>query len=403
MDDPTSQDRFFNRLEAFDEFNDFVDFGAYRPLPDDWTVMLSDVVGSTSAIADGRYKQVNMVGAASITAVLNVCGDIDVPYVFGGDGGTLVVPNSLRDVAADALVRLQSASEEMFGLDLRVAAVPVRDLRARGADVSVRKYRMSEGNYLAMFAGGGLELADRLMKDPIEQDSYLLPPIGGREDPDLDGLSCRWEPLQSTNGEMLTLMVKGTAGDAAEQGATLNRFLEAVSRILGHGLRESSPASDGSMKFRWPPSGLRMEARATAGDRGYCKSYAWVLFSSLVQLWCERFGRKAGGYDAPKYRGELQTNTDFRKYDGVLRAVLDVRADEASAIETYLEKEYGEGRLIYGIHRADAALMTCLVFDLEQGEHVHFIDGSGGGFALAATGFKKRFADLVQRTAAAPQ
>ena len=84
-------------------------------------------------------------------------------------------------------------------------------------------------------------------------------------------------------------------------------------------------------------------------------------------------------------------------------ALRRVSPEEASAIEAYLEKEYGEGRLIYGIHRADAALMTCLVFDLEQGEHVHFIDGSGGGFALAATGFKKRFADLVQRTAAAPQ
>ncbi|MCH7634090.1 MAG: DUF3095 family protein [Proteobacteria bacterium] len=30
------------------------------------------------------------------------------------------------------------------------------------------------------------------------------------------------------------------------------------------------------------------------------------------------------------------------------------------------------------------------MFNLEQSEHVHLIDGSDGGFAMAATGFKSR-------------
>ena len=38
--------------------------------------------------------------------------------------------------------------------------------------------------------------------------------------------------------------------------------------------------------------------------------------------------------------------------------------------------------------------MTCLVFSLEQGEHVHFVDAAGGGFAKAAEGFKARLAAL---------
>ena len=32
--------------------------------------------------------------------------------------------------------------------------------------------------------------------------------------------------------------------------------------------------------------------------------------------------------------------------------------------------------------------MTCLVFSIEQSEHVHFIDGADGGYAKAAVGFK---------------
>ena len=99
----SNDDHFYARLTAFERFDDFVDFDAYAPVPDDWVVMISDVKGSTKAIEQGRYKDVNMVGAASITAILNVCGDIEVPYVFGGDGGTLVVPGGLRDAAATAL------------------------------------------------------------------------------------------------------------------------------------------------------------------------------------------------------------------------------------------------------------------------------------------------------------
>lgn len=37
---------------------------------------------------------------------------------------------------------------------------------------------------------------------------------------------------------------------------------------------------------------------------------------------------------------------------------------------------------------ADTALMTCLVFNLRKSEHVHFVDGGDGGFAIAAKQLK---------------
>jgi len=40
------------------------------------------------------------------------------------------------------------------------------------------------------------------------------------------------------------------------------------------------------------------------------------------------------------------------------------------------------------VHVADAALMTCLVFDLEESRHLHFIDGGDGGLAMAARQLK---------------
>ena len=70
--------------------------------------------------------------------------------------------------------------------------------------------------------------------------------------------------------------------------------------------------------------------------------------------------------------------------------VLDVSEPQAARIARYLEREHDSKCLVYGVHVADTALMTCLVFSLERSEHVHFIDGSDGGFLKAAQEFKSR-------------
>ena len=381
---------FYNQLAPFHDFADFVELDAYDPVPDDWIVMVSDVEGSTRAIEEGRYKDVNMVGAASITAVLNTCGEVEVPFVFGGDGGTVVVPGSLREAAGDALIGLQAISQATFGLALRVGAVPVADLRARGVDVRVRKYELSAGNYLAMFAGGGIELSDSLLKSAPPGGPYLLEARSEAREPNLKGLSCRWEPLSPRSGRMMTIMVQGTRSDLADESALLGGVVRKISDILGHRLQDSAPASVHALKFRWPPRGLALEARATAGRWTTSARYLVVLTSSLIQLWCERLDRRVGPYNAPVYRDELRSNTDFRKYDGILRMVLDVSESQADLIERYLAHEHDRGRLVYGVQLADTALMTCLVFSLGLSEHVHFIDGSDGGFAMAAQEFKSR-------------
>ena len=385
-----TSDLFYDELAPFHDFARFTEFDAYRPVPDDWVVMIADVQGSTQAIDQGRYKDVNMVGAATITAVLNICHGIEVPYVFGGDGGTVVVPGSLRQAAGDALAGLQAMSQSAFGLRLRIGAVPVQDLRSMGADVRVRKLELSKGNHLAMFAGGGIELADGMLKSAAPQSPCLLESRADIGEPDLRGLSCRWEPLTSRHGCMMTIMVQGTDRDPAIAGALLADVVRTITDHLGHRLQESAPASVHSMAFRWPPRGLKLEARATAGRFWFLARYLVILTSSLIQWWCERFDRRAGPYDAPAYRDELRSNTDFQKYDGILRMVLDVSAGRAELIERYLRDEHDRGRLIYGVHLADTALMTCLVFSLEQSRHVHFIDGSDGGFTKAALEFKSR-------------
>jgi len=385
---------FYASLPVFKEFSQFSDFSSYTDVPGDWVMMISDVVGSTKAIQEGRYKDVNMVGAASITAVLNACGETPVPFVFGGDGGTIVVPPELRDAAGQALCALKDKSQEIFGLQLRAGAVPVAVLREKGVSVKIRKFELSKGNFLAMFAGGGVELADELLKSTTEPNPYLLQSGPDTGEPDLEGLSCRWEPLKATKGKMLTMMIKAVADNANDERKLLSQIMASIEKELGDEARKAAPASKKSLHFRWPPRGLLQEARMGDVSKPYWRRLSWVVVTSLVQLWCERFGTSFGGYDAVKYGEEMRTNTDFRKFDGILRMVLDVSDRQVENIDQYLAGELACGKLVYGTHVADTALMTCMVFSLEQSEHVHFVDGSNGGFAMAAIDFKRRMGDL---------
>ena len=122
-----SNDLFYAELEPFDDFAEVADFDHYRLAPDDWYVIIADVRGSTRAIDEGRYKEVNLIGAACINAVLNVTEPGRVPYVFGGDGATLMVAPADLEAATRVLLGVRHLARNRFDLDLRVGRVRVAD------------------------------------------------------------------------------------------------------------------------------------------------------------------------------------------------------------------------------------------------------------------------------------
>ncbi|SLN71841.1 hypothetical protein ROA7450_03967 [Roseovarius albus] len=386
MTDQPSNLNFYSDLKAFKEFSEIDNPSHFHALPDDWVLLVSDVVNSTSAIENGKYKSVNMVGAASITAVINIAGDVKLPFAFGGDGGLIAVPPDLLQSASREMTRLQAASVGLFDLSLRAAAIPVAALRDAGADTLVAKYQLSAGNDLAMFAGQGVTTADQWLKSDEIGREYALIPGAEEEFPNLEGLSCRWEPLKARNGTMLTTII----ASLSKQDDSTTGFTEPIVDILDGELSNFAPAHGETLRFRFPPTGLPFEIAAASRHSKWLARTIWTHFTAFMQYFCERFSIKVGDYDGAIYRDELISNTDYRKYDGALRMVLDVSREQADKIEAYLEGEFRAGRLIYGTWRADSALMTCLLFDLSESQHVHFIDGANGGYAMAAKALKRR-------------
>jgi hypothetical protein len=96
-----------------------------------------------------------------------------------------------------------------------------------------------------------------------------------------------------------------------------------------------------------------------------------------------------GGFDPAVYRRTVVENSDFRKYDDCLRMTLDCTPGLADRIEQRLERAAGENIARFGLHRQSAALMTCIVPSIAENNHLHFVDGAAGGYAMAARQLKR--------------
>jgi len=385
---------FYAEVAGFADFSRFPDDENYRTAPDDWRVVVTDIERSSEAVADGRYKDVNMVAAASIVAVLNVAGVAEIPFVFGGDGATLLVPPESDAAVRAALAKLSRLSNDSFNLALRVGMVPIRELVEKGRAVRVARFQLSPGNALALFAGGGVELAETLVKSPATAARYSVRDDRvDYEDLDLAGLSCRWEPLPSRNGVIFSVLVQALAPTADGAARTYRAVTACIRDILGTSPDAGNPVAAESLRFRWPPRGLWLEARALAAGRSPWRLWPRLLLESFLQGLIDRFGLSVGGMDGRHYREELRLHSDFRRFNDTLRMVVDCTPAQAADIEAFLASLHEDEEVAYGTHRSDAALMTCLVFSLERSDHMHFLDGTNGGFTLAARGLKAQLAD----------
>lgn len=381
---------FFKNIPQFTQLHGVAEEDNFFPAPRDWLIVIADIQGSTEAVTAGKYKDVNMIGGAVICAIQNATGTRDWPFVFGGDGATVLIDADARPSVEAALVRTRTLAKQEFDLDLRIGFVPVADVRERGAKVLVARYEVSAGNSLAQFGGGGVELADELIKGSKTSELYAVPDYSLAGLPDLTGLSCRWEPLETQKGTIVCLLIKPQGRDFAHKQQILSNFLSKLSILLGTELGQASPVTTKSLRFSWPPKGLAAEAKTTRSATPYSHRLVKLYFESFIQWILERFNLSAAGYNAPLYREKLKENSDYCKFDDVLRMVLDCTTEQSNQIHILIEDMRVAGDIDYGVFETQRALMTCMLFDLSSDQHLHFVDGDNGGFYSASIGLKKQ-------------
>jgi len=386
-----AEERFFAGLPEIHEFPQVVDQRHYTEAPSSWHVLLTDVRGSTKAIEAGRYKDVNALGVASIVAIRNAIPDLELPYVFGGDGATLLVPGSRLAPAEVALRGVQKLAREAFALDLRVGAVPVADLRAAGHAVRVGRYRASPQVCFAMLAGTGFTIAEGWLKDPGRGARYLVSGQGAA-DASFEGFECRWQPVDSRRGTIASLLVSALPRSEPERAQVYRAVISRIEQVIGGG--DSRPLSLRGLRLGGLGGDYSTEARVRSGQASgsaFAGAHARARKGAFVGRVLLGLRARAGSFDGAQYRREVIDNSDFRKFDETLRMVLDLAEAELQKIVAFLDAEHGSGRVAYGVHRSSAALVTCFVRSY-AGDHLHFVDGADGGYALAARQLKGQLA-----------
>jgi Protein of unknown function (DUF3095) len=374
---------FFTGLPLLESAHDTFDPAQYRPAPDEWALVVTDIVDSTIAIADGRHKTVNFVAAMAIAALKNLCAPESIPFLFGGDGAVVMVPPQHAAQARRELARVRGMAAREFGLVLRVGLAPVGELRRHGSDVRVGRYEPSPGNSFGVFLGGGvglLESAVRGRGDPALIAGAAIPEsLDDGAPTDLSGLSCRWDALRSRHGKMVTLIIHG-APDPGE-------IYSNVMRLAGQD-GDPSPVRLDTLSTHWPPKGFMLEARARRHGGSLAVSVLRVLWDTLLAWIVFARGRPITNFDPQRYRREVAANTDFCKHDETLCFVIDCRLDCISPIREYVDRCTSGQKIRYGMDVSDTALMTCLVTSTADSLHVHFVDGGGGGYTNAAKKMK---------------
>ena len=373
-------DTFYGGIRVFRGFTRLMDPALYSPLPDDWAVGVADVVESTKAIAAKRYKAVNMAGAAVIAAVTNALEGREFPFAFGGDGASFAVSADDLERAREALAATASWVRQDLDLVMRVALVPVSAIRKQGLDVRVARFGPSTNLSYAMFSGGGLGWAEAAMKRG--EFAVAVAPEGTQ--PDLSGLSCRFEEIPATRGLILAILVLPRPG---ADPLAFRRVVEDIIGMVERSPDEGRPVPAGGPPLRWPPAGVEYEARAARGG-SLAKRRAIALAFTLWAYVVIRFGIKVGNFVPKNYVRQVVENSDFRKYDDGLRMILDCTEELRDALAERLASAAANGLVRYGLHGQDAAMMTCFVPSVMRADHVHFIDGARGGYAAAATALK---------------
>jgi hypothetical protein len=383
----SERDDFFANLPELVRFADVADPTNYVEVPRDWLMVITDVRGSTKAIEAGRYRDVNALGASSIIALRNAFPRVDLPFVFGGDGATLLVPGSLGEACQTALRGVRSMARSAFDMSLRCGVVPVSQLLDAGQRVLVSRFRVSPHVVLAMFTGDGFVTAERWVKDPARAPEFEVSE-SGPADCDLTGFECRWQPVKSSRGSIVSLLVTALTSNEARKGAVYRLLIGELESILGE--EGGHPVSRRQLSIGGPFADYSTEARvrsgAATGDSNRA-AFNEARKRSTIGKALMAFGSSAGGFDGASYPNELVANSDFRKFDDTLRMVVDVSPAQLSAIETVLRLAHERGDVAYGMHRSKQALLTCFV-RAYAGDHVHFVDGSHGGYALAAKQLK---------------
>lgn len=349
-------------------------------IPANWHVLLTDVKNSTIAVNEGKHETVNLVATASMVAVLNLAykQNITIPFFFGGDGATFLVPSLVLEPALNALLQHKDNTKANFGLELRVGHVSVEEIYNSNCQLRISKLKTSDLFSIPVLLGNGLAYAEKKIKG----EDYILS-LPASEDVlfDMSGFECSWDRIKPPQqyDEVVSLLV--LAYNTADQADVFKKVVEIIDKIYGDS-EKRKPISESKLKLKRTLKKINNEMRGKFGrfNLPYIAG-TWIklLIGPLY------FKTKSG----KTYLNQLVQLSDNLVIDGKISTVISGTSSQRLELEKELSSLENENAIRYGLYVSKESVLSCYVRSRNE-KHVHFVDGADGGYTRAAILLKQK-------------
>lgn len=352
-------------------------------VPLDWHVVVADVINSTAAVEAGKHHEVNLMAAGGLITALNVASseNIEIPYFFGGDGGMVIVPEKILETVLESLSAHNENSIKNFDLQMYVGSMCVKDIMEAGHSLKIMKNRIG-GLDKAVVIGDGLKYAEKTIKESYKRTpaSFPMPPLN------LEGMECRWDKVKPPQEQSQVICYLIEAMDPFEQIVLYREILLKMDGIFGN-MQKRNPLSINRLRLVASFKKLKRELNAKYGS--------WKPF---LVLW-EYLGAVAGKiyFKYLKQKRDMTRREDLFKVvnnadtlvvNGMINTIITGNEDKRLKFDKYLSHLKSKNKIAYGSFVSNESVITCHITN-QGSKHIHFVDGSNGGYTRAAKILKK--------------
>lgn len=362
----------------------------FYTVPQNWHVLITDVKDSTRAAMAGRHQVVNLVATGSIVAALNVAfrDNIEVPFFFGGDGATFIIPPTLLEPTLLALQQHRDNTLKNFELDLRVGHVPVSVIYEEGHQLKISKLKASSIFTIPVLLGDGLSHAEKKIK---EGEIIYPEPDPAAGELDMSGMHCRWDKIKPPQAENEVVSLLVVARQGISQSAVFKKVIDDIDDIYGP-QENRKPISVERLRMVATFKKISTEMKTRLGSFN-----AFYLFRTWVTTLIGKLYFKTR--KGKQYLYKLVDMSDTLVIDGKINTVITGTREQREKLQKRLEKLEAENQILFGLHVSSESVMSCYVRNLED-QHVHFVDGADGGYTKAAGVLKKKIAAILHTSQA---
>lgn len=367
--------------------NLLTDRSQFKSVPKHWHVIITDIRNSTAAVDRGDHQLVNLLATGSIIAVLNIAQKFgtEIPFFFGGDGATLLVPNLLLDPCLSALSEHQRNARVNFDFDLRVGHVPISSIDHHLFDIKIAKLTLTKFLAIPIVLGKGLAFAETQVKARENQIDLHLTESSTL---DLTGMECRWDKIQPPKnpGEVVALLVD--VADSDRQPKVFAEVLTSIEDIYGP-IQTRNPISRDRLRIKASLSNIKREMKAKIGKMDLLYLLKNWIFTFVGKLY---YGKTK---ETRRYLDSLVQLSDTLTIDGRINTVISGSTRQRERLIKRLERLETAGDLIFGWFASPESVMSCYVRNRTD-QHIHFVDGSEGGYTQAAKMLKKKLKKSIR-------